>query len=74
VGCKSLGLSGKRVDYEAGAAQAPSLEVPARSDYAGGDGRYDVPQGDDENVADFFRLQQGRYAATRVAALRYCRK
>lgn len=53
IGCSSVGLGSKRVDYRSGAAQAPSLEVPPDLTVPGSDERYKVPQGDGENVATF---------------------
>lgn len=38
--------TGKRIDYRAGAVQAPSLEIPPGLTAPGTDDRYKVPQGD----------------------------
>ena len=47
VGCNSLGLGSKRIDYSAGAGQVPALEVPPDLTVPASDERYRVPQGDD---------------------------
>jgi len=52
VGCKSLGLGGKRIDYGAGATQVPALEIPPDLTAPAGDERYRVPQGG-EGVATY---------------------
>ncbi len=59
AGCESIGLSGKRIDYRAGAVQVPSLEVPPDLTTPGSDGRYKVPQGDAETVATFSDYSKG---------------
>ncbi|MDD4964479.1 MAG: outer membrane protein assembly factor BamC [Gallionella sp.] len=46
TGCSSLGLGGKRVDYQAGAAVAPSLEIPPEMTTPASDDRFKIPQGD----------------------------
>lgn len=54
AGCSEIGLGSKRIDYKAGAEQAPSLEVPPDLTMpAAGDSRYKVPQGDDQTVATY---------------------
>ncbi|MDP1996859.1 MAG: outer membrane protein assembly factor BamC [Gallionella sp.] len=63
IGCSSVGLGSKRVDYRSGAAQAPSLEVPPDLTAPGSDERYRVPQGDGENVATFSDYSKGGAAA-----------
>ena len=59
MGCDTVGLSSKRIDYRAGAVQVPSLEVPPDLTAPGSDGRYKVPQGDDETVATFSDYSKG---------------
>lgn len=59
IGCSSIGLGSKRVDYRSGAAQAPSLEVPPDLTAPGSDERYRVPQDDSENVATFSDYSKG---------------
>ena len=63
IGCSSVGLGSKRVDYRSGAAQAPSLEVPPDLTVPGSDERYRVPQGDGGNVATFSDYSKGGAAA-----------
>lgn len=67
VGCKSLGLGSKRIDYNAGAGQAPTLEVPPDLTAPASDERYRVPQGDDESVATFSDYSKGGAAAAQVS-------
>jgi uncharacterized lipoprotein len=43
AGCGAMGLGSKRIDYHAGAVQAPSLEVPPGLTSPGSDDRYKVP-------------------------------
>ncbi len=64
VGCKSLGLGGKRIDYGAGAVQAPALEVPPDLTVPASDERYRVPQGDGGSVATFSGYSKDGAAAT----------
>jgi len=40
AGCGAVGLGSKRIDYRAGAVQAPSLEVPPGLTSPGSDDRY----------------------------------
>ena len=63
VGCKSVGLGSKHIDYGAGAVQAPALEVPPDLTAPASDERYRVPQGDDESVATFSDYSKGNAAA-----------
>lgn len=63
VGCKSLGLGGKRVDYGAEAGQVPALEVPPDLTVPPSDERYKLPQGDDEGVATYSQYRKGGAAA-----------
>ena len=65
AGCESIGLSGKRIDYRAGAVQVPSLEVPPDLTAPGSDGRYKVPQGDADTVATFSDYTKGNAAQSR---------
>ena len=46
AGCSSLGLGGKRVDYQAGATVAPTLETPPEMSTPATDDRFKIPQGD----------------------------
>ena len=59
IGCGSVGLDSKRVDYHSGAVQTPSLEVPPDLTTPSGDERYKVPQGDDETVATYSGYNKG---------------
>ena len=59
IGCSSVGLGSKRVDYRSGAAQVPSLEVPPDLTVPGSGERYRVPQGDGGNVATFSDYSKG---------------
>jgi outer membrane protein assembly factor BamC len=68
VGCKSLGLGSKRIDYGAGATQAPALEVPPDLTAPASDERYRVPQGNEESVATFSDYSKGGAAATQGSA------
>ncbi len=67
VGCNSLGLGSKRIDYSAGAAQAPALEVPPDLTAPASDERYKVPQGNDEGVATYSDYSKGGTAHDRSA-------
>ncbi|MFZ2523907.1 MAG: outer membrane protein assembly factor BamC [Candidatus Ferrigenium altingense] len=67
VGCNSLGLGSKRIDYSAGAAQVPALEVPPDLTTPASDERYRVPQGDDEGVATYSDYSKGSKAQDRSA-------
>ncbi len=64
-GCKSLGLGGERVDYQAGATQVPALEIPPDLTEPASDERYRVPQGDGESVTTFSEYSRGDVAASR---------
>lgn len=57
AGCSSSGLGGKRIDYRAGAVQAPSLEIPPGLTAPGSDDRYKVPQG--EGVTTYSDYSRG---------------
>lgn len=63
VGCKSLGLGGKRIDYGAEAGQVPALEVPPDLTAPASDERYRVPQGEGEGVATYSEYSKGGAAA-----------
>lgn len=67
VGCNTLGLGSKRIDYSAGAGQAPALEVPPDLTTPASDERYRVPQGDDEGVATYSDYSKGGTAQDRSA-------
>ena len=59
VGCDTIGIGSKRIDYRASAVQVPSLEVPPDLTTPSSEGRYKVPQGDDETVATFSDYSKG---------------
>jgi len=63
MGCNSLGLGSKRIDYSAGAGQVPALEVPPDLTTPASDERYRVPQGNDEGVATYSDYSKGNAAA-----------
>ncbi|HCI14865.1 MAG: NlpBDapX lipoprotein [Gallionellales bacterium GWA2_60_142] len=69
AGCGAMGLGSKRIDYHAGAVQAPSLEVPPGLTSPGSDDRYKVPGG--EAVATYSDYSKGGEAAqgSRAAAV-----
>lgn len=67
VGCKSLGLGGKRIDYGSEAGQVPALEVPPELTAPASDERYKVPQGDGEGVATYSEYSKGGAAAAQVS-------
>lgn len=70
AGCGAMGLGNKRIDYRAGAVQAPSLEVPPDLTAPGGDDRYKVPQGNGESVATYSDYtRRGGDVAPRAAAV-----
>lgn len=53
AGCGAMGFGNKRIDYRAGAVQAPSLEVPPDLTAPDRDDRYKIPQGNGESVATY---------------------
>lgn len=57
AGCGSIGGGGKRIDYRAGAEQAPALEVPPGLTSPGSDDRYKVPGAD--GVATYSDYSKG---------------
>ncbi|OGS81424.1 MAG: NlpBDapX lipoprotein [Gallionellales bacterium GWA2_59_43] len=57
AGCGAAGLGSKRIDYRAGAVQAPSLEVPPDLTSPGSDDRYKVSGG--EGVATYSDYSKG---------------
>jgi uncharacterized lipoprotein len=65
VGCNTLGLGSKRIDYSAGAGQVPALEVPPDLTTPASDERYRVPQGNDEGVATYSDYSKGGTAQDR---------
>ncbi len=68
AGCSSLGLTGKRVDYQAGAAVAPTLEVPPEMTSPAGDERFKIPQSEGSGVATYSNYNRtGTTAATTPA-------
>lgn len=64
VGCKSLGLGGKRIDYGAEAGKVPALEVPPDLTVPTTDERYRVPQGNGEGVATYSDYRRGDAAGS----------
>ncbi|MBI3221778.1 MAG: outer membrane protein assembly factor BamC [Nitrosomonadales bacterium] len=70
AGCGAMGFGNKRIDYRAGATQAPSLEVPPDLSAPGNDDRYKVPQGNGESVATYSDYtKRGGDIAPRAAAV-----
>lgn len=63
AGCSDIGLSSKRIDYKAGAVQAPSLEIPPDLTTPTREERYKVPRGGDETVATYSDYSKGAAAA-----------
>ncbi len=59
AGCGAVGLGSKRIDYRAGAAQAPSLEVPPDLTSPARDERYKVPGSEGESVATYSDYSRG---------------
>ncbi len=53
VGCSSMGLGNKRIDYRGGAEQATSLEVPPDLTSPEIDDRYRIPEGNGESIATY---------------------
>jgi len=66
AGCGSIGGGGKRIDYRAGAVQAPALEIPPGLSSPGVDDRYKVPGA--EGVATYSDYSKGGDAAQGHAA------
>jgi len=62
VGCSAMGLGSKRIDYRAGAEQAPTLEIPPDLTMPETDSRYKVPEGEGESVASFSDYSKGTAA------------
>lgn len=61
AGCGSMGGGGKRIDYRAGAVQAPALEIPPGLTSPGVDDRYKVPGAD--GVATYSDYSKGGESA-----------
>lgn len=59
AGCSSTGVGGKRIDYRAGAVQAPSLEIPPGLTSPEADDRYKVPGSGGETVATYSDYSKG---------------
>ncbi|OGS99475.1 MAG: NlpBDapX lipoprotein [Gallionellales bacterium RBG_16_56_9] len=59
VGCSSVGLGSKRIDYRAGAESVPALEVPPDLTAPASEDRYKIPHGDDETVATYSDYSKG---------------
>ncbi|HZW26188.1 MAG TPA: outer membrane protein assembly factor BamC [Gallionella sp.] len=67
AGCGAVGLGSKRIDYRAGAVQAPSLEVPPGLTSPGIDDRYKVPGAD--GVATYSDYSKGGESAENRGAV-----
>ncbi len=67
--CSDIGLSSKRIDYKAGAVQAPSLEIPPDLTTPTREERYKVPRGGDETVATYSDYSKGTAAAQNQTVL-----
>ena len=63
VGCSAVGLGSKRIDYRAGAEQAPTLEIPPDLSTPETDSRYKVADGDGESVASYSDYAKGSAAS-----------
>jgi outer membrane protein assembly factor BamC len=63
VGCSAMGLGNKRIDYRAGATQAPSLEVPPDLSTPETDDRFKVAGAEGESVATYSAYTKGEAAA-----------
>lgn len=59
AGCSAMGLGSKRIDYRAGAANVPSLEVPPDLTTPASDDQYKVHGGNDESVATYSDYSKG---------------
>lgn len=66
AGCGTYG-TGKRIDYRAGAEQAPALEIPPGLTAPGTDDRYRIPQG--EGVTTYSDYSRGGEPAQARAAV-----
>ncbi len=66
--CSILGADGKRIDYGAGAAQIPTLEMPPDLTAPGGDDRYRMP-GDGGVVATYSDYSKDGVAQGRSTVL-----
>lgn len=67
--CSDIGMSNKRIDYKAGAVQAPSLEIPPDLTTPTSDQRYKVPRGGDETVATYSDYSKGAAATQKQIVL-----
>lgn len=59
AGCGAMGMGNKRIDYRAGAVQAPSLETPPDLTAPVSDDRYKIPQASGESVATYSDYTKG---------------
>jgi len=59
AGCGAMGLGNKRIDYRAGAVQAPSLELPPDLTMPATEDRYKVPGSEGDSVATYSGYQGG---------------
>ncbi len=59
AGCSSMGLGNKRIDYQSGGAQVPSLEIPPELTTPETDDRFKVPGGEGATVANYSDYSQG---------------
>jgi outer membrane protein assembly factor BamC len=64
AGCGAMGLGNKRIDYRAGAVQAPSLELPPDLTMPATEDRYKVPGSESDSVATYSGYQGGGGAQT----------
>lgn len=67
-GCGAVGMGSKRIDYRAGAVQAPALEVPPDLTVPSNEDRYKVPGSEGESVATYSGYSGG--AGTADTAMR----
>lgn len=69
VGCSSIGLGSKRIDYRSGAENVPALEIPPDLTAPSRDERYMVPGADEEVFATYSDYSKGgSVSAPRVSA------
>jgi len=59
VGCSSMGLGSKRIDYKAGAQNVPSLELPPDLTAPASDDRYKIPGSEGESVTSYSDYSKG---------------
>ena len=66
VGCSAMGLGSEPIDYKAGAAQTPSLEVPPGLTAPQTDDTYKVEGAEGESVATYSAYAKDKSAPTAV--------